>query len=70
VSIANGYFKPLLDPGGGFRSGTAVTQLPLPRPHVTATPQQKKVSAWVQRPWPLAKINGFFLVWEVGMFNC
>jgi hypothetical protein len=24
--ISNGYFKPLLDPGGGFRNETAVTK--------------------------------------------
>jgi hypothetical protein len=51
----NGHFKPILGPGGGFASETAIPQrTQVPGLGVTA----------MQRPWPLAKAIGFILVRE------
>jgi hypothetical protein len=64
----NGFFLVLLDPGGGFTSETAarngryetVSEVNGHSPMDTSVCSGVTV---IQRPWPLAKGNGFILVW-------
>jgi hypothetical protein len=66
----NGYFKPLLDPGGGLNFETAARRLQIYGGYIVCNGHSHKgkgvrlgVTA-VQRPWPMVKGNGFILVSE------
>ena len=72
---SNGRSKPLLGPGGGFRSKTAVAQpfwkcngynfvTAICKGHSPTDTSARSCVAVVQRPWPLVKGNGFVLVSE------
>jgi hypothetical protein len=53
----NGYFKPLLDPGGGFTSKTAVRWFQKRNGRYETVSELKRLkmhSGYVQQPWPLA----------------